>query len=233
MHAERIRYNLASVQSRIAEAARRSGRPAEAIRLIAVTKKTPPEWIRALVSCGIRDLGENYPQELWSKLDALSDLQDSVRWHLIGHLQTNKVKKTLPMVRLIHSVDSLKLLRALDDAAPAVSDPPSVCLQVNTSDEPSKHGWTPEQIVNEAESIAACRAIPVVGLMTMAALGTTALTARGSFTRLRELRDRLRRESGLPLPELSMGMSNDFETAIEEGATLLRVGSALFEGTEA
>ena len=137
------------------------------------------------------------------------------------------------MVRMIHSVDSLKLLRALDDAAPAVSDPPSVCLQVNTSDEPSKHGWTPEQIVNEAESIAACRAIPIVGLMTMAALGTTAETARGSFARLRELRDRLRRETGLPLAELSMGMSNDFETAIEEGATLVRVGSALFEGIEA
>ena len=209
-----------------------SGRPAEAIRLVAVTKKTPPEWIRSLVACGVRDLGENYPQELWTKVDALADLRDSVHWHLIGHLQTNKVKKTLPMVRMIHSVDSLKLLRALDDAAPAVSDPPGVCLQVNTSDEPSKHGWTPEQIVNEAESIAACRAIPIVGLMTMAALGTTAETARGSFVRLRELRDRLRRETGLPLVELSMGMSNDFETAIEEGATLVRVGSALFEGVE-
>jgi PLP dependent protein len=232
MHVERIRYNLASVQSRIAEAARRSGRPAEAIRLIAVTKKTPPECITALVSCGVRDLGENYPQELWSKFDALSDHQDSVRWHLIGHLQTNKVKKTLPMVRLIHSVDSLKLLRALDDAARTVTDPPSVCLQVNTSDEPSKHGWTPEQIMNEAESIAACKSIAIVGLMTMAALGTTAESARGSFARLRELRDQLSHETALPLLELSMGMSNDFETAVEEGATLLRVGSALFEGVE-
>ena len=232
MHAERIRYNLASVQSRIAEAARRSGRTADAIRLIAVTKKTPPEWIRALVSCGVSDLGENYPQELWSKFDALSDLQDSVRWHLIGHLQTNKVKKTLPMVRLIHSVDSLKLLRALDDAARTVTDPPSVCLQVNTSEEPTKHGWTPEQILDEAESIAACNSIPIIGLMTMAALGTTAETSRGSFSRLRELRDRLSHETSLPLLELSMGMSNDFETAIEEGATLLRVGSALFEGVE-
>jgi PLP dependent protein len=232
MHAERIRYNLEAVQRRIADAARRSGRPTEAIRLIAVTKKTPLEWIGPLVACGICDLGENYPQELWSKVDALPDLRDSVRWHLIGHLQSNKVKKTLPMVRLIHSVDSLKLLRALDEAARAASDPPSVCLQVNTSDEPSKHGWTPEQIMIEAEGIAACKAIPVVGLMTMAALGSTAETARGSFARLRELRDRLRRETDLPLVELSMGMSNDFETAIEEGATLLRVGSALFEGVE-
>jgi PLP dependent protein len=232
MHAERIRYNLEAVQHRIDDAARRSGRPPEAIRLIAVTKKTPLEWIGPLVAGGVRDLGENYPQELWSKVDGLPDLRDSVRWHLIGHLQTNKVKKTLPMVRLIHSVDSLKLLRALDETAQTASEPPSVCLQINTSDEPSKHGWTPEQIISEAECIAACKAIPIVGLMTMAALGSTAKTARGSFARLRELRDRLRRETDLPLVELSMGMSNDFETAIEEGATLLRVGSALFEGVE-
>jgi PLP dependent protein len=232
MLAERIRSNLDAVERRIAEAARRSGRPMEAIRLVAVTKKTPLECIKALVGCGARELGENYPQELRTKVDALADLEDSVHWHLIGHLQTNKVKKTLPMVRLIHSVDSLKLLRALDDAAPAVTDPPGVCLQVNTSDEPSKHGWTPEQIVKEAELIAACRAIPIVGLMTMAALGTTAETARGSFARLRELREQLKQETGLPLLELSMGMSNDFETAIEEGATLLRIGSALFEGAE-
>ena len=229
---ERIRSNLDGIHCRIAEAARRSGRPTEAIRLVAVTKKTPPPLIRALAGCGARDLGENYPQELWIKVDALADLHDSVRWHLIGHLQTNKVKKTLPMVRLIHSVDSLKLLRALNDAAPAITDLPGVCLQVNTSDEPSKHGWTAEQILKEADPIAACRAIPIVGLMTMAALGTTAVTARGSFARLRELCDRLKRETGLPLVELSMGMSNDFETAIEEGATLLRIGSALFEGVQ-
>jgi PLP dependent protein len=230
MHEERIRSNLDAVQRRIAEAARRSGRPLEDIRMVAVTKKTSPGPIRSLVGCGARELGENYPQELWTKFDALADLQDSVHWHLIGHLQTNKVKKTLPMVRLIHSVDSLKLLRALNEAAPAVSDPPGVCLQVNTSDEPSKHGWTAEQILREAEPIVACRAIPIVGLMTMAALGTTAVTARGSFARLRELCEQLKRATGLPLVELSMGMSNDFETAIEEGATLLRIGSALFEG---
>jgi PLP dependent protein len=229
---ERIRSNLESIQWRIGEAARRSGRPVETIRLVAVTKKTPLEWIKALVGCGARDLGENYPQELWTRADALADLQGSVHWHLIGHLQTNKVKKTLPMVRLIHSVDSIKLLRALNNAASALSDPPSVCLQVNTTDEPSKHGWTAEQIVNQAEPIAACRAIPIVGLMTMAALGTTAVTARGSFAQLRELRDRLKHETGLPLAELSMGMSNDFVTAIEEGATLLRIGSALFEGVQ-
>ena len=104
----------------IAEAARRSGRTAESVRLVAVTKRSPPEWIRPLVACGARDLGENYPQELWRKAESLADLGDSVRWHLIGHLQSNKVKKTLPLVRMIHAVDSLKLLRILDEAARAL-----------------------------------------------------------------------------------------------------------------
>jgi pyridoxal phosphate enzyme (YggS family) len=229
---ERIRHNLESVLGRIAEATRRSGRSTGSVRLIAVTKKSPPEWIRPLAGCGARDLGENYPQELWRKADALADLGDSIRWHLIGHLQSNKVKKTIPLATVIHSVDSLKLLLALNEAAPDFSNPPRVCLQVNTSGEPSKHGWTVEQILSDAESIAACRSIPIVGLMTMAALGTTAETARGSFFRLRELGELLRRKTELPLSELSMGMSNDFEAAILEGATMVRVGSALFEGVE-
>jgi uncharacterized pyridoxal phosphate-containing UPF0001 family protein len=111
-------------------------------------------------------------------------------------------------------------------------DPPPVCLQVNTSGEESKHGWSPDQVLHDADAIAACHTIPVVGLMTMAAWGTTAETARPSFIRLRELRDRLRLKTGLALGELSMGMSGDFEAAIEEGATLVRIGSALFEGLE-
>jgi PLP dependent protein len=230
MNAERLRENHDRVRALIAEAARRSGRRAESVRLVAVTKRSPIEWIRPLVACGAHDLGENYPQELWRKAESLADLGESVRWHLIGHLQTNKVKRTLPMVTLIHSVDSLKLLRVLDEAARSVAAPPAVSLQVNTSGEPSKHGWDAEGILADAESIAACRSIPIVGLMTMAALGTTAETARGSFVALRELRERLRSRTGLALDELSMGMSNDFETAIEEGATLVRVGSALFEG---
>ncbi len=230
MNEGRIRENLEAVHARIAAAAARSGRPADAVRLVAVTKRNPPEWIRPLVACGAVDLGENYPQELWSKAESLADLGDSLRWHLIGHLQSNKVKKTLPLVRMIHAVDSLKLLRILDEAARELASPPSVCLQVNTSAEPSKHGWDAGSILADAESIAACRAIPVVGLMTMAALGTTAETARGSFIALRGLRDDLKRRTGLPLDELSMGMSADFEAAIEEGATLVRVGSALFEG---
>src|SRR5262249_50626509 len=159
--AARIRDNLQAVRGRIVEAARRSGREAEAVRLVAVTKRSPSEWVRPLVACGTCDLGENYPQELWRKAEALADLGNFIRWHLIGHLQSNKIKRTLPLVRMIHSVDSLRLLEALNESAPALSDPPGVCLQVNTSGEASKHGWTPEQIQKDAELIAACRAIPI------------------------------------------------------------------------
>ena len=229
---DRIHRNLEEVQSRISQAAARAGRSPTDIRLVAVTKKSSPEWIRALLDCGVFDLGENYPQELWKKNDALADCVDSIRWHLIGHLQTNKVKKTLPLVKMIHSVDSLKLLRALNEAAQTMDSPPSVCLQVNTSGEESKHGWSVDEIVKDVESIAACRSIPIVGLMTMAALDGTDESARASFARLRETRDILREKTGLTLPDLSMGMSGDFEAAILEGATLVRIGSALFEGLE-
>jgi PLP dependent protein len=229
---DRIHHNLEKVQARIAQAAARAGRSPTDVRLVAVTKKSSPEWIRALLDCGVFDLGENYPQELWKKNDAFADCADSIRWHLIGHLQTNKVKKTLPLVKMIHSVDSLKLLRALNEACQAVVNPPSVCLQVNTSGEESKHGWSVEEIVKDVESIAACRSIPVVGLMTMAALSGSDQSVRASFARLRETRDLLREKTGLTLPELSMGMSGDFEAAILEGATLVRVGTALFEGLE-
>jgi pyridoxal phosphate enzyme (YggS family) len=198
------------------------------LTLVSVTKHSPVDWIRPLVELGARDLGENYPQALWSRVEQLNDL--SARWHLIGHLQRNKAKKTAPMVALIHGVDSLGLLQTLDDLAEGLDHPPGVCLQVNASGEAAKHGWQPEALLNDAEAIAAYRRIPVVGLMTMAAFDPDPERARSTFARTRLLRDALRNRTGLPLPELSMGMSNDFEIAIEEGATLIRVGSALFEG---
>jgi pyridoxal phosphate enzyme (YggS family) len=228
MNAGLIRENLESVRGRIAAAARRSGRDPADITLVAVTKKSPPELIFPLVDCGATELGENYPQELWKKAEALAGR--NVHWHLIGHLQGNKVKRTMPLVRLIHAVDSLKLLQVIDDLAAGLAEPPAVCLQVNTSGEAAKHGWSMAAILQDADEVAACRQVPVVGLMTIAAWGTTAETARPSFVRLRELRDALRERTGLPLDQLSMGMSNDFEAAIEEGATLVRIGSALFEG---
>jgi pyridoxal phosphate enzyme (YggS family) len=225
-----IRHNLEKVQARIAGAAARAGRPLEDVRLVAVTKKSSPEWIRALLDCDVSDLGENYPQELWKKSEVLADRAAAICWHLIGHLQTNKVKKTLPLVKMIHSVDSLKLLKVLNESVQTTASPPRVCLQVNTSGEESKHGWSPERIVEDSDSIAACGSIPIVGLMTMAALEGTQESARASFARLRETRDLLREKTGLALAELSMGMSGDFELAILEGATLVRIGSAIFEG---
>jgi pyridoxal phosphate enzyme (YggS family) len=214
----------------MAEAARRSGRAAGAVTLVAVTKKCPIELVRALVTVGALDLGENYPQELWRKVESLADLDSPMRWHLIGHLQSNKAKRTMPMVKMIHAVDSLKLLQTLDSLAAEMPDPPPVCLQVNTSAEATKYGWSAEEILADADAIAACGKVPVVGLMTMAAWGTSSQSARPSFVLLRESRDKLRRRTGLPLVELSMGMSGDFESAIEEGASLVRIGSALFEG---
>jgi pyridoxal phosphate enzyme (YggS family) len=188
------------------------------------------EFVRALVTAGALELGENYPQELWRKVDALADLDIPIRWHLIGHLQSNKARRTMPMVKMIHAVDSLRLLQTLEGLAAEMSEPPQVCLQVNTSAEATKHGWSAEEVLADADAIAACGKAPVVGLMTMAAWGTTTQSARPSFALLRETRDELRRRTGLPLDELSMGMSGDFESAIEEGATLVRIGSALFEG---
>ncbi|MFO0891421.1 MAG: YggS family pyridoxal phosphate-dependent enzyme [Isosphaeraceae bacterium] len=231
----RIGQNLEAVRSRITAAAARSGRGPEAVTLVAVTKKRPAEAVGPLVEAGAIDMGENYPQELWRKVDELSGLTPPVRWHLIGHLQSNKARRTLPLVKLIHAVDSLKLLRILDGLVGelGLKEPPAVCLQVNTSEEESKHGWSSDQLLADAEAVASCRAIPIVGLMTMAGWGTTAETARPSFVALRETRDRLRARTGLALAELSMGMSGDFEAAIEEGATLVRVGSALFEGAVA
>jgi pyridoxal phosphate enzyme (YggS family) len=230
---QRLEQNVASVRDRIAAAARRAGHDPEGVTLVAVTKRTPPELLEPLLECGLRDLGENYPQELWKKVDLLAGRP--VRWHLIGHLQGNKARRTLPMVRMIHAVDSLKLLQALDALAVDLgsttgADLPALCLQVNTSGEASKHGWSSEEICGDADAIAACRRIPVVGLMTMAALDATPATARRSFAALRTTRDVLRARTGLPLEALSMGMSGDFEEAIAEGATHVRIGSALFEG---
>jgi pyridoxal phosphate enzyme (YggS family) len=228
---DQLRENWESVRGRIATAARRAGRDPAEVTLVAVTKRSPAPLVRLLVNaCGAADLGENYPQELWRKAEALKDLP--VRWHLIGHLQTNKAKRTLPLVRMVHAVDSLKLLRLLDELAAGLADPPPVCLQVNTSGEPSKHGWSPEGVRGDADAIAACRRIPIIGLMTMAALGDDPERARPCFVQLRSLRDELRLRTGLAFDQLSMGMSNDLEVAIEEGATLVRVGSALFEGLE-
>lgn len=232
MNGERLAANLQSLRERMAAAARRAGREPSSVRLVAVTKRTPVAWARELIRLGQVDLGENYPQHLWQKAAEVA-VEPGARWHLIGHLQTNKVRRTLPLVWMMHGVDSWRLLRAVDDEAARHTDrnePLRVLLQVNVSGEASKHGWEPEAIEAEADRLATqVRHVSVVGLMGMAALQGTP-PARDSFRTLRELRDRLRARTGLGLEELSMGMSEDFEVAIEEGATWVRVGSSLFEG---
>lgn len=231
MNSARIAENWHRVRAAIAAAATRAGRDPAGVRLVAVTKRHPPEWVRPLVALGAADLGENYPQELWGKAEALADLAP-IRWHLIGHLQTNKVNRTLPLVTLVHGVDSLRLLGAVDAWAGAHPGRPiEVCLQFNTSGEGSKHGFDPDDLPALDEALTdSLRAVRVVGLMTIAGYDTTPDEARPCFERLRLFRDRLRARTGLDLPELSMGMSGDFEAAIAEGSTLVRVGSALFEG---
>lgn len=185
-----------------------------------------------LVDAGCRDLGEARPQQLWDKAATLADL--GIRWHLIGHLQRNKVRRTLPLVHLLHSGDSLRLLAELD--AEQASQPAAlpILLEVNVSGDAAKHGFAMDAVAPLAESLSRLMHLDVRGLMCMAGLEGDAAEARREFAALRELRDRLRREwSGrFTLDELSMGMSGDFEAAVAEGSTMVRVGSALFEGLD-
>lgn len=215
---------LQSIRERIDAACRRSRRPTTDITLVAVTKTVSAPVAAALVELGVLELGESRPQELWRKAAALPA---TVRWHLIGHLQRNKIERTVPLVRLIHSVDSVRLLEALDQ----ISDVP-VLLEVNASREPDKHGFAVEELPSVLPRLMALKRVRIHGLMTMAALDRDPERCRPTFAQVRELRDHLRRELGAihPLSHLSMGMSNDFEVAIDEGATLVRIGTALWEG---
>jgi pyridoxal phosphate enzyme (YggS family) len=221
-----LKNRIADVNRRIAEAAVRFGRRREDITLVAVTKYSSPEIVALAFGLGLRDFGESRPQELWKKHAALP----SAIWHLIGHLQRNKIEKTIPLVSLVHSVDSERLLAALDEFGRKRGSPVPVLLEVNCSREESKGGLTPEDVPAIADTAVSLAGVRVDGLMTMAAFHDDPQLCRPTFAELRELRDRLRTRTGLPLPQLSMGMSNDFEVAIEEGATLVRIGSTLFEG---
>jgi pyridoxal phosphate enzyme (YggS family) len=198
--------------------------------LVGVTKYVEPPLARMLVEAGLNTLGESRPQELWSKADALADL--AVSWHLIGHLQRNKVRRTLPLWPVIHSADSLRLLEEISREAEALARPANVLLEVNVSGDHSKHGFQPAEIEPILSPIAKLPGVNVLGLMTMASLAGGADRAKRDFAALRELRDDLAKNcpEKIVLRELSMGMSGDFEVAIEEGATIVRVGSALFEG---
>lgn len=216
--------NLARVNDRIHQAAKRSGRTPESIRLVAVTKSVSVETARELHQLGVTDLAESRPQKLWEKRDGVPE----ARWHLIGHLQRNKLERTVPICSLIHSVDSLRLLEALD-AFGRKHQPVPILLQFNCSREEVKGGYAPEEAPILAGLLPKLVGVRIEGLMTMAALHADPDLCRPAFAELRRVRDELRQQTGLGLPELSMGMSNDFEIAIEEGATMVRLGSILFE----
>jgi pyridoxal phosphate enzyme (YggS family) len=232
---ERIAENLREVRQRIDAAAVRSGRRGEAIRLVAVTKYVGTAEIRAVVAAGCTDLGESRPQQLWQRAEELADLP--IRWHFIGHLQRNKVRRTLALsaaLAMIQSVDGLRLAEAIDQTAAELSLRVPVLLEVNTSGETAKGGFASGEIEAELERLVEFRQLEIRGLMCMAALEGGPDEARHNFADLRELRDRVRGNcpANVGLDELSMGMSGDYEVAIEEGATIVRVGSALFEGIE-
>jgi pyridoxal phosphate enzyme (YggS family) len=211
------------MQARIGAAAYKAGRDASSIRLVLASKTQPSEVIRAAWEAGARDFGENYVQEAIAKRADLADLTD-IRWHLIGHLQTNKAKTAARAFALIHSVDSVRLAEALARAQP--SPHVHALIEVNLGGEVSKTGVAPEEVAAILD--AAHEKIEIDGLMTIPPPARSAEAARPYFARLRELRDRLATESGYALSELSMGMTDDFEVAIEEGATTVRIGRAVF-----
>jgi PLP dependent protein len=226
----RIGENLAQVRQRISEAAARAGRREEEIKLVAVTKYVGQAEIRALVRLGCSDFGESRPQQLWQRNEELADM--SIHWHIIGHLQRNKVRRTLPLASMIHSCDSRRILKTLDETSAEIECRVPILLEVNTSGDRTKGGFQIPEVESLLPDLAKFRHLDIRGLMCMASLEGGNETARRDFAALRTLRDRLRENCppGIVLDELSMGMSGDYETAIEEGATIVRIGSALFEG---
>jgi pyridoxal phosphate enzyme (YggS family) len=220
---------LHAVEERLAAACRRAGRNRAEVTLVAVTKTVGIETAQELAALGVRDLGESRPQELWHKAAALGP---DVRWHLIGHMQRNKVDRTLPLTTLIHSADSLRLLEALEAEAARRGQPGEVLLECNASGETSKQGFALAEVPALVPRLSALKFVHVRGLMTMAAYDAEPEHCRPTFAALRRLRDELAPQLTPPhsLEHLSMGMSNDFEVAVEEGATIVRLGTVLFEG---
>jgi len=222
-----IRANLESVRRRIAAAAERSGRAPESVRLVAVTKTVGLDEIRALHDLGVRDFGESRVLEALRRIEALKGL--GARWHLIGHVQTRKANKAIGAFDLIHSLDSVRLAQALDAAAAPTDAVVSALVEVNVSGEETKAGFAPDDLGPALEKIGAMKSLRVDGLMTMAPIAADPEQTRPVFAGLRALRDRFARAApGIELRLLSMGMTQDFEVAVEEGADLIRVGTALF-----
>jgi PLP dependent protein len=221
-----ILQRLDEVRGRISAAAARSGRPAERVTLVGVTKTVGAEAVQAAVSAGLADLGESRVQEAQAKIQTVG--RNRARWHLIGHLQSNKAGRAVELFDVIHGVDDVELAGALSRHAVSAARSLPVLVEVNVSGEATKFGVAPDDLDLLIERIAALPGLRLDGLMTVGALVERAESARAGFARLRGLRDRAKQKFGLELSELSMGMSGDFEVAVEEGSTMVRVGSAIF-----
>jgi pyridoxal phosphate enzyme (YggS family) len=220
--------NIARVRERIAAACQRAGRRVGDVKLVAVSKTVPPDRIRQAYEAGIRDLGENRVQETEAKRPLLSDL--TVTWHLIGHLQSNKARPARELFHWVHSVDSQRLAAKLDKTAVCSGERLQVLLEVNLGDEPSKSGAKENQVLQLAGQVAGLETLELRGLMTVPPYLEDPELVRPFFRRLRELAEKIDSShlAGVSMQHLSMGMSHDFEVAIEEGATIVRVGTAIF-----
>ncbi|OPY78648.1 MAG: hypothetical protein A4E64_00727 [Syntrophorhabdus sp. PtaU1.Bin058] len=216
-----IRESLDAVKKRITDACRRAGRSSEEVRLIGVTKKVGTEKIKAAIECGLRDFGENYIQEAREKIEKIPG---DVSWHMIGHIQSNKVKYIPKLFDYVHSVDKWDIIEGLE----RYEKPMDVLFEVNVAGEDSKHGTGVDGVRRMLEKTKTLTHVKPVGLMTMAPFVENPEEIRWVFVRLREILKEMNDEFGLAMRELSMGMSSDFEVAVEEGATMVRIGTAIF-----
>ncbi len=222
-----VSENILKIKQKIWEVCQKVGRNPDEITIVAVTKTVPVEKIKEAINAGIHDIGENRVQELLEKRDSV----ENVRWHFVGHLQTNKVKYIVDFIHLIHSVDSLKLALEIDKRAGKINRPIDVLIEVNTSGEETKYGVKPEETIELAKQISEnCKFVRVKGLMTLAAYSPDPENARPMFKLLKNLSDEIAKLNlkNVEMRHLSMGMSNDYLIAIEEGATIVRIGTAIF-----
>ena len=220
-----VSENLERVREQIARAAAKVGRAASDIELVAITKTHPAEQVREAIEAGQNLFGESRVQEARAKIP---ELPSNVRWHFVGHLQKNKIRHALPLFELIHSVDSLGLAQDMNRIAEEEAMHPRVLLEVNVAGEGSKFGFQPDKLCEQMEELLSLPRLSILGLMTIPPLAEEAEGSRKYFVQLHELRDRLQTEFRVDLSQLSMGMTQDYPIAIEEGATLVRVGTAIF-----
>jgi PLP dependent protein len=220
-----IAANLERVREQIASAAANAGRSADDVELVAITKTHPAEKVREAIQAGQTLFGESRVQEARAKIP---ELLSNIRWHFVGHLQKNKVRQALPLFQMLHSVDSLALAQDINRIAQEEGLYPRVLLEVNVAGEGSKFGFEPNRLPEQMETLLALPRLSIEGLMCIPPLAVESENSRRFFVQVRELRDSLEKEFNVKLPRLSMGMTQDFSIGIEEGATLVRVGTAIF-----